>query len=195
MNNTSSNNNKLNSLTMDVIRDCSPHERPKLTKISERHPKSLLDQINQLRRSDDLCDVVLLIGSSRIKAHKIILSASSPYFKAMFTSNLSESRQTEITIRDIDEQAIEQLVDFCYTSKITIDDRSVQSVLPAACLLQMQEVQDCCSEFLRSQLDPTNCLGIRAFADTHSCKELLKVADKYLQNNFVDVVNNDEFLL
>ena len=59
----------------------------------------------------------------------------------------------------------------------------------------MQEVQDYCSEFLRSQLDPTNCLGIRAFADTHSCKELLKVADKYLQNNFADVVTSDEFLL
>jgi kelch-like protein 20 len=38
-------------------------------------------------------------------------------------------------------------------------------------------------------------LGIRAFADTHSCRELLKIADKYLQNNFIDVVESDEFLL
>lgn len=59
----------------------------------------------------------------------------------------------------------------------------------------MQEVQDYCSEFLKSQLDPSNCLGIRAFADTHSCRELLKIADKYLQNNFIDVVESDEFLL
>jgi kelch-like protein 20 len=59
----------------------------------------------------------------------------------------------------------------------------------------MQEVQDYCSEFLRSQLDPSNCLGIRAFADTHSCTELLKIADKYLQNNFIDVAESDEFLL
>lgn len=192
MNNNSS---KVNTITMDVIRDCSPHERPKLSKVSERHPKSLLDQINQLRKSDELCDVILRVGSLGIKAHKIILSASSPYFKAMFTTNLCESKQNEITIRDINENAIEQLVDFCYTSKITVDDKNVQNILPAACLLQMQEVQDYCSEFLRSQLDPTNCLGIRAFADTHSCKELLKVADKYLQNNFADVVTSDEFLL
>jgi len=59
----------------------------------------------------------------------------------------------------------------------------------------LQEVQDYCSEFLRSQLDPSNCLGIRAFADTHSCSELLKIADKYLKNNFVEVVSSDEFLL
>ena len=55
-------------------------------------------------------------------------------------------------------------------------------------------MQDYCAEFLKSQLDPSNCLGIRAFADTHSCRELLKIADKYLQMNFIDVVEADEFM-
>ncbi len=113
----------------------------------------------------------------------------------MFTGELVESKQTEITIRDIDEQAMEMIIDFCYTSKITVDEKSVQSLLPAACILQLQEIIDYCAEFLRSQLDPSNCLGIRAFADTHSCTELLQIADKYMQNNFVDVVESDEFLL
>lgn len=179
---------------MDVVRDCSPN-RPKLCKISDRHPKSILELINQLRRSNELCDVCLRVGNSKIYAHKIILSASSPYFRAMFTGELVESRQDEITIKDIDETAIEMLIDFCYSSKITIDEKSVQTLLPAACILQLQEVQDYCSEFLRSQLDPSNCLGIRAFADTHSCIELIKIADKYIQNNFVDVIECDEYLL
>jgi len=52
-----------------------------------------------------------------------------------------------------------------------------------------------CCEFLRSQLDPTNCLGIRAFAETHSCRELLRIADKFAQSNFVDVMDSEEFLL
>ena len=179
---------------MDVIRDCSP-TRPKLTKVSDRHPKMLLESIACLRKTNELCDVVLNVGNSKIRAHKIILSASSPYFRAMFCSELAESKQTEVTIKDIDENAMEILIDFCYTSKITVDEKSVQTVLPAACLLQLQEVQDYCSEFLRSQLDPSNCLGIRAFADTHSCGELLRIADKYMQNNFIDVAEQDEFLL
>ena len=124
---------------MDVIRDCSP-TRPKLTKISDRHPKSVLEQINQLRRSNDFfCDIVLNVGTSRIKAHKIILCASSPYFRAMFTNELAESKQNEITLRDIDENAMEILIDFCYTSKITVDEKTVQTVLPAACLLQVKK--------------------------------------------------------
>lgn len=180
--------------TMDVIRDCSPM-RAKLSKVSERHPKFILDQITQLRRSHELCDVVLSVGNCKISAHKVILSASSPYFRAMFTGELVEARQTEITIKDIDETAMEMLIDFCYTSKITVDEKNVQTLLPAACLLQLQEVQEVCCEFLRSQLDPSNCLGIRAFADTHSCRELLKIAEKYTQKNFAEVTSTEEFLM
>lgn len=62
-----------------------------------------------------------------------------------------------------------------------------QALLPAACLLQLQEIQEVCCEFLKRQLDCSNCLGIRAFADTHSCRELLRIADKFTQQNFPEV--------
>lgn len=42
---------------------------------------------------------------------------------------------------DIGEKTLQALVDFCYTGEITITDANVQQLLPAACLLQMQEVQ------------------------------------------------------
>lgn len=61
------------------------------------------------------------------------------------------------------------------------------TVSSAACLLQMQEIQDVCCEFLKQQLHPSNCLGIRAFADTHSCRDLLRIADKFTQHNFQEV--------
>jgi kelch-like protein 20 len=113
----------------------------------------------------------------------------------MFTGELAESRQTEITIRDIDEHAMGLLIEFCYTSKIVIDETNVQTLLPAACLLQLDEIQEKCCEFLKRQLDPSNCLGIRAFADTHSCRELLRIADMFTQHNFQEVKESEEFLL
>lgn len=183
---------------------------------SEKHPRACLAEINLLRSHRELCDVVLNVGIRKIFAHRsvekkinhscfyprkirfyhlvyyyfdcrVILSACSPYFRAMFTGELAESRQTEVTIRDIDEQAMELLIDFCYTSYILVEETNVQTLLPAACLLQLQEIQDVCCEFLKRQLDPSNCLGIRAFADTHSCRELLRIADKFTQHNFQEV--------
>ena len=49
------------------------------------HSKDLVIALKSLRGDEDLCDVVLKVGSTSISAHRVILAASSPYFKAMFT--------------------------------------------------------------------------------------------------------------
>lgn len=162
---------------------------------SDKHPRHTLEAINVLRKHRELCDVVLNVGQRKIFGHRVILSACSPYFHAMFTGELAESRQTEVTIRDVDENAMELLLDFCYTSAIVVEESNVQTLLPAACLLQLAEIQDVCCDFLQKQLDPSNCLGIRAFADTHACRDLLRKADKYTQQHFTAVMECEEFLL
>lgn len=70
-----------------------------------------------------------------------------------------------------------------------------QTLLPAASLLQLNGVRDACCKFLLSQLDPSNCLGIRGFADSHSCSDLLKAAHRYVLQHFVDVAKTEEFML
>lgn len=178
----------------DLLLDRAPSPA-RMAYTSEKHPRSTFNELNLIRKRRELCDVVLNVGSRKIFAHKVILAACSPYFRAMFTGELAESRQTEVTIRDVDESAMDILTDFCYTSYIVVEESNVQTLLPAACLLQMAEIQEVCCEFLKRQLDPSNCLGIRAFADTHSCRDLLRIADKFTQHNFQDVVEHEEFLL
>ena len=168
--------------------------RPFLYHKSERHPKTLLETLNGLRQTGDLCDVTIVVGSRKIDSHKVVLSACSPYFRAMFTGEMTESRQKEVQIKDVDEKATAQLIDFAYTGSIRIDESNVQTVLPAACLMQLTEIQEACCEFLKKQLDPTNCLGIRAFADTHACSDLLRVANVFSHHNFQDVMEGEEFL-
>lgn len=190
---------------MDVTSRCTlgdPNKLPegvpqpaRMPYISDKHPRQTLEVINLLRKHRELCDVVLVVGAKKIYAHRVILSACSPYFRAMFTGELAESRQTEVVIRDIDERAMELLIDFAYTSQITVEEGNVQTLLPAACLLQLAEIQEACCEFLKRQLDPSNCLGIRAFADTHSCHELLRIADKFTQHKFQEVMESEEFML
>uniref|UniRef100_A0A8J8Y072 Kelch-like protein 17 n=1 Tax=Callithrix jacchus TaxID=9483 RepID=A0A8J8Y072_CALJA len=108
---------------------------------------------------------------------------------------MSESRQTHVTLHDIDPQALDQLVQFAYTAEIVVGEGNVQTLLPAASLLQLNGVRDACCKFLLSQLDPSNCLGIRGFADAHSCSDLLKAAHRYVLQHFVDVAKTEEFML
>ncbi len=50
-----------------------------------------------------------------------------------------------------------------------------------------------CCDFLKQQLDASNCLDIRAFADTHSLIELKRIADEYTKEHFEDVIKSDKF--
>ncbi|KAK6026486.1 BTB And Kelch [Ostertagia ostertagi] len=54
-------------------------------------------------------------------------------------------------------------------------------------------LQEQCSEFLEKQLNASNCLKIRAFADTYACEELLRCASEFILHNFKDVIGTDEF--
>ena len=55
--------------------------------------------------------------------------------------SLSPVTYPQVTIRDVDETAMDILIDFCYTSNIVVEENNVQTLLPAACLLQLAEIQ------------------------------------------------------
>ncbi|XP_078186060.1 kelch-like protein 17 isoform X4 [Callithrix jacchus] len=162
---------------------------------SKRHYHDAFVAMSRMRQRGLLCDIVLHVAAKEIRAHKVVLASCSPYFHAMFTNEMSESRQTHVTLHDIDPQALDQLVQFAYTAEIVVGEGNVQTLLPAASLLQLNGVRDACCKFLLSQLDPSNCLGIRGFADAHSCSDLLKAAHRYVLQHFVDVAKTEEFML
>ena len=62
-----------------------------------------------------LCDVVLVAGARKIPAHRVVLSAASDYFFAMFTSNVREATQEEIFMKDVDPDALAALIKYIYT--------------------------------------------------------------------------------
>uniref|UniRef100_A0A4W5NSA7 Kelch like family member 3 n=1 Tax=Hucho hucho TaxID=62062 RepID=A0A4W5NSA7_9TELE len=141
-----------------------------------------------------LCDVLLVAGNVEVTAHKLVLASCSPYFCAMFTGDMSESKAQQVEIRDVDGQTLKKLVDYIYTAMIEVTEDNVQVLLPAASLLQLMDVRQVCCEFLQSQLHPTNCLGIQAFADLHTCTQLLNQSHAYAEQHFSEVMLGEEFM-
>lgn len=118
-----------------------------------------------------------------IPAHKMVLASCSPYFYAMFTG-FEESRQDRITLQGVDHRALQLLIEYVYTSVVEVTEDNVQVLLTAANLLQLTDVRDACCDYLQTQLDPSNCLGIRDFADIHGCIDLLNYAETYIEQHF-----------
>ncbi|KAJ3587816.1 hypothetical protein NHX12_011412, partial [Muraenolepis orangiensis] len=159
------------------------------------HAEQTFRKMETYLQHKQLCDVLLIAGDHKIPAHRLVLSAVSDYFAAMFTSDVREAKQEEIKMEGVDPDALRSLVHFAYTGVLELKEETIESLLAAACLLQLPQVIQVCCTFLMKQLHPSNCLGIRSFADAQGCLDLLNVAHYYTTEHFLEVIQNQEFLL
>lgn len=159
------------------------------------HAERMMKKIEGYAGKRQLCDVVIIAGNKRIPAHRLVLSAASDYFAAMFTNDVREAKMEEIVMKDVDPESLVAIVNYAYTGKIGLQEDTVESLLSTACLLQLSEVVEACCSFLMKQLHPSNCIGIRQFAEIQGCTDLYKVANNYVMENFVQVIQNQEYLL
>ncbi|PFX19367.1 Kelch-like protein 17 [Stylophora pistillata] len=158
-----------------------------------QHAQSLLTALENMRRRDELCDVELIVAGKEIKAHRVVLAAVSPYFNAMFTSDVVESKQKVVHLNDLDPLAVHMAVEFAYVARVNLTVDNVQSLLTVATLLQMDTLVEKCCYFLENELHPSNCLGIRRFAKNHGCFVLSKTANEYAMRNFNHTTQMEEF--
>ncbi|NWH62101.1 KLHL4 protein, partial [Geococcyx californianus] len=162
---------------------------------STNHAEQTFRKMENYLQQKQLCDVLLIVGDQKIPAHRLVLSAVSDYFAAMFTNDVLEAKQEEIKMEGVDPDALKALVRYAYTGILELKEDTIESLLAAACLLQLSQVIEACCSFLMKQLHPSNCLGIRSFGDAQGCTELLKVAHTYTMEHFTEVIKNQEFLL
>lgn len=85
-----------------------------------------------------LTDVVLEVGPELFYAHKVVLAAGSPYFKAMFTGGLRECEMNKVKLQGVCPTAMARLMNFMYTGRIRVTENTVCQLLPAATMFQVR---------------------------------------------------------
>ena len=161
----------------------------------DQHFSDTFRKLATLRKSQQICDICIKIGNRKFYAHKAVLVASSPYFEAMFLSGMTECRQDEVELLETDPEAFDSLLNFFYEGEVCIERANVQSILSSASVFQVAHLKHACSEYLKGQLSPDNCLGIINFAEAHGCSKLKKAAERYALSRYVDVSKGEEFLM
>ncbi|XP_016662138.1 ring canal kelch homolog isoform X1 [Acyrthosiphon pisum] len=158
------------------------------------HSVRILEDLQSLRKNEVLCDARFEADDGKIViGHKNVLIAASPYFRAMFSS-FDESNKDIIRIRELNSTTLQLLVDYIYTGEIMFTQENVQVLLLASNVLQLDFVNRACVEFLQKQLDVSNCIYIKKFADLHNCTELMSSSEAYIKQNFLEVIKGDEYL-
>ncbi len=112
-----------------------------------------------------------------------------------FLGEMREKQMANVPIVGIDPTIMRQLIDYAYTSDITIHQDNAQHLLSAANMVQIISVREACCRFLEKEMDPGNCLGIHCFAEAHMCMSLAQSAKEYTLEHFSEVAKHSEILL
>ncbi|XP_052124098.1 broad-complex core protein isoforms 1/2/3/4/5 isoform X10 [Frankliniella occidentalis] len=109
---------------------------------------------DSLRSDLDLVDVTLSCEGKKIKAHKMLLSACSSYFKDLFKEN--PCQHPVIVFRNVNFSDLEALIDFMYQGEVNVVQEQLASFLTTAELLAVQGLTDGNAKDLTENLEEEN---------------------------------------
>ncbi|XP_066294031.1 kelch-like protein 2 isoform X1 [Branchiostoma lanceolatum] len=154
---------------------------------------ALHTELSRQRKTGEFVDVVVEVECREYSCHRAVL-ATVPYFKAMFSTNLLESKAKVITLHDIDSSSFFKLLDFAYTGEIQIGKDDVQDILQVAHMLQVEQVLEYCDMFIQRNLCPSNCVGVMLLADMYGLSSLKTTARRQVMTHFSEVKQSEGFL-
>ncbi|XP_053605816.1 modifier of mdg4-like [Plodia interpunctella] len=98
------------------------------------------EAFNTLRFENDLVDVTLYCDGGKIKAHKMLLSACSSYFKQIFKEN--PCQHPVVIFRNFKYEDLNAIINFMYHGEVNIFQEQLESFLITAELLEVKGLTD-----------------------------------------------------
>ncbi|XP_076018635.1 kelch-like protein 33 [Genypterus blacodes] len=152
-----------------------------------------LQSIRQLWRNTIGCDVILDVDGSFFHVHRVILAASSDYFRGMFTCGMRESHQTCVALPILLAHELETLIGCSYSGSLPLSWECVFEITCTALQLQFQPAISLCHKFLHHEMEVSSCLDVASFAEAYSMTELLEEANEFVLRNFWEVSTTVKF--
>ncbi|XP_078572542.1 kelch-like protein 20 isoform X2 [Branchiostoma floridae x Branchiostoma japonicum] len=152
-----------------------------------------LGTVGDLQKAGVLQDVVLEVEGRRFPCHRLVLSAASPYFRAMFTSDMAESRQKTVVLQDLDAGVFGEILSYIYSGTLHVSLDKVQPLYQAADLLQLDYVRDICSSYMAMNVEHSTCVDLYNFADVFSVGIVLRRCVEWIDINFTEFSFSEEF--
>lgn len=146
-----------------------------------RHASDVLLNLNRLRSRDILTDVTILVNRQQFRAHKTVLMACrcvlcsvcpfarcrshaqwlifvffpsrrrSGLFYTIFTDSHKCSLNAISLDPKVDPEGFAILLEFMYTSRLTLKESLIMAIMNTAIYLQMDHVVDTCHRFIKSR--------------------------------------------
>ncbi|XP_068221257.1 longitudinals lacking protein, isoforms H/M/V-like isoform X4 [Palaemon carinicauda] len=94
------------------------------------HQNNFVEVFSYLRTQDAFVDVTLACDGKSFSAHKVVLSACSPYFQTLFQTN--PCKHPIVFLKDVKGQELEALIEFIYKGEVSVSQSELGSLISTA---------------------------------------------------------------
>ena len=147
--------------------------------------------IYNLWQNNQFCDVRITAGGRQFLAHKLIMAASCAVFSK------DEDHQTpiavELDIQNVSADAMNDVLKFFYTHRVSVSGHNVDSFLKIARDLNIREIAAKCKEFLRD-VNKENFIYNKYIAHKHGLLDIVEYIDKFSKENVLELAKLQSFI-
>ncbi|XP_043701687.1 BTB/POZ and MATH domain-containing protein 4-like isoform X1 [Telopea speciosissima] len=152
-------------------------------------------------------DVIFDVAGEKFHAHKLVLAARSPVFRAQFFDGLEEDKH-EIVITDLEPKVFKAMLLFIYKDTVIEDEELVSSssscissvsetlaakLLAAADKYGLMRLRLICESYLCKDISVNSVAQTLALADRYHAMELKAVSLKFAAENLGAVIRSNGF--
>lgn len=102
----------------------------------------------------DLLDVTLAVNGELIKAHRLVLSVCSPYFRKMF-SRMPANQHAFVFLKDVSASTLKDLIQFMYCGEVSVEQGNLATFLSTAEALSLKGLAGETGELLVDKTRPS----------------------------------------
>lgn len=141
--------------------------------------------LGALLSSGEGADVKFRVGQETFAAHRLVLAARSPVFRAALYGPMREGTTTDaVRIDDMEAQVFQALLVFVYTDtwpEVEREDEPAMSqhLLVAADRYGLDRLKLVCEDKLLGHIDASFVAGLVSLADRHHCPRLKKACFRF----------------
>lgn len=151
-------------------------------------------------------DVVFSVAGEKFHAHKLVLTARSPVFRAELFDELDSDKQ-EIVVEDMEPRVFKAMLHFIYrdslveeeledtssSSILSVTDTLTAKLLAAADRYDLTRLRQVCESHLCKDISVNSVSRTLALADCYRATELKAVCLRFAAENLAAVMQSDGF--
>ncbi|KAJ1700479.1 hypothetical protein LUZ63_000258 [Rhynchospora breviuscula] len=167
------------TLVCSVTIPCDSHKELPKQLVNSVVPFSINENFAELLESKEMADITFEMDGQLFTAHKLVLYARSPVFKAEFSGRMAESKMKTIKIKDIQPVTFKAMLYFIYSDSLPdMSDKDipivtqVQHLYKAADIYLLDGLKAICEEMFIRNISVDTVISSLALAEEHGCHEL-----------------------